>query len=40
MSGIELSKGFAAIVKLQISKKRPLVASGGVTKNCPMSPPE
>jgi hypothetical protein len=40
MSKLELRKGFAAVSKLNISKKKPLAASRGDSKNCPVSLPE
>jgi hypothetical protein len=33
MSKLELFKGFAAVSKLEISKKKPLATSGGDSKN-------
>jgi hypothetical protein len=40
MPKLELPKGFAAVSKLKISKKKPLATSGGDGKNCLMLPPE
>jgi hypothetical protein len=39
MPKLELRNEFAAFSKLKISKKKPLLISGGDSKNRPISPP-